>query len=210
MAVYTITLMELIEMGLKIFDFEYDMKPQEHKTVFEELFIRHFYFREIGTETPGRFKYHLQTELMKLLPHYNKLYMSQGLEQRILDNYDVTEEFKRQTTSNSNIEETIGGSATANNNTTNQLSDTPVNRINISDNDYISSLTKEQNNSTQNINNKVDRLGNDQGNENWTRTMKGNIGIQTDADAVIKYESSLKNVDMLLLNELEVLFMGVF
>ena len=68
MANYTITLKELVETGFKIFDFEYDMKPIEHKPFFEELFTRHFYFREIGSETPARFKFHLQTELMKLLP----------------------------------------------------------------------------------------------------------------------------------------------
>ena len=47
-------------------------------------------------------------------------------------------------------------------------------------------------------------------NERWTRKMQGNIGVQTDADAIIKYESSLKNVDLLVFNELEKLFMQIF
>jgi hypothetical protein len=40
--------------------------------------------------------------------------------------------------------------------------------------------------------------------------MKGNIGVQTDADAVNKYISSILNVDMMIIDELEELFMGVF
>lgn len=194
MATYTVTLKELIETGMIIFDFDYDMKPVEHKTQFEELFIRHFFFREIGVETPARFKFQLETELMKLLPYFNKLYMSQGLEQRILDNYDVTETFTR------DVKQTANNNSTLEN--TDQLSDTPVNRININDNDYISALTRGKSNSSNN--------GTSDNKENWTRKMQGNIGIQTDADAVMKYESSLKNVDMLLLNELDNLFMGVW
>ena len=40
--------------------------------------------------------------------------------------------------------------------------------------------------------------------------MTGNIGVQTDADAIIKYEQSLKNIDDMVFEELEILFMGVF
>ena len=40
--------------------------------------------------------------------------------------------------------------------------------------------------------------------------MKGNIGVQTDADAITKYESSLKNVDLLLFEDLQKEFMQIF
>ena len=40
--------------------------------------------------------------------------------------------------------------------------------------------------------------------------MQGNIGVQTDADAIKKYEEVLRNVDEEILNKLEVLFMGVY
>ena len=120
--------------------------------------------------------------------------MSQGLEQRILDNYDVIETFERE-------REGQGQNKTTSKNKS-LFSDTPVQRISIDSQDYVSNI------------NDSDSLGVTEGTntdtEKWTRTMKGNIGIQTDAIAIKAYEESLKNVDMLLLEELEILFMGVF
>lgn len=194
MANYTIELRTILENNVNIFDFNYPIFDESYRAKFEENFINHFYYREIGFETISRFKHHLKTELNILMPYYNKLYTSQGLEQRILDNYDVTETFER------NV---IGSKTGVNENSNKQLfSDTGRKRVDINDIDYVSTINKETNNTTSNVN--------DENNERWSRTMKGNIGVQTDADAIMKYESSLKNVDLLLFDELEKLFMQIF
>lgn len=194
MANYTIELRTILENNVNIFDFNYPIFDESYRAKFEENFINHFYYREIGFETISRFKHHLKTELNILMPYFNKIYNSQGLEQRILDNYDVTETFERNTT----------GSKTGINEDVNKqlFSDTGRKRVDINDIDYVSTINKETNSSTSNVN--------DENNERWTRKMKGNIGVQTDADAIIKYESSLKNVDLLVFNELEKLFMQIF
>ena len=57
--------------------------------------MEHFWYREIGAETVGRFKHNLREMLNLIMPHYNKMYLSQSLEQRILDNYDITETFEK-------------------------------------------------------------------------------------------------------------------
>lgn len=194
MANYTIELRTILENNVNIFDFNYPIFDESYRAKFEENFINHFYYREIGFETISRFKHHLKTELNILMPYYNKLYMSQGLEQRILDNYDVTETFERNVT---------GSKTGVNENSNKQLfSDTGRKRVDINDIDYVSTINKETNNTTSNVN--------DENNERWSRTMKGNIGVQTDADAIMKYENSLKNVDLLLFEELEKLFMQIF
>ena len=194
MANYTIELRTILENNVNIFDFNYPIFDESYRAKFEENFINHFYYREIGFETISRFKHHLKTELNILMPYYNKLYTSQGLEQRILDNYDVTETFERNVT---------GSKTGINENSNKQLfSDTGRKRVDINDIDYVSTINKETNNTTSNVN--------DENNERWTRKMKGNIGVQTDADAIMKYESSLKNVDLLLFDELEKLFMQIF
>lgn len=194
MANYTIELRTIIENNVNIFDFSYPIFDESYRAKFEENFINHFYYREIGFETISRFKHHLKTELNILMPYYNKLYTSQGLEQRILDNYDVTETFERNVT---------GSKTGVNENSNKQLfSDTGRKRVDINDIDYVSTINKETNNTTSNVN--------DENNERWSRTMKGNIGVQTDADAIMKYENSLKNVDLLLFEELEKLFMQIF
>ena len=194
MANYTMELGEIIENNVNIFDFKYPIFNEEYRKTFEENFINYFYFREIGVETVARFKHNLKTQLNLLMPYYNKMYMSQSLEQRILDNYDVTETFTRD----------ISNKKTGENTGTNKqlFSDTGRKRVDINDIDYVSNINKEINSANSNIN--------DENKENWTRTMKGNIGVQTDADAIMKYESSLKNVDLLVFEELDNLFMQVF
>lgn len=186
MAIYTVELRTIIENDVNLFDFDYPIFDEDYRTVFEEKFKNHFYFREIGFETVGMFKFYLKEQLNLLMPVYNKMYSSQGLEQRILDNYDITETFTRSTEGN-NTNENLS-----------LFSDTPKKRIDIETNDFVTNINKD--NTT--INNT--------GSENWTRKMTGNIGVQYDSQAIASYENSIRNVDLQLFNELEKLFMGVF
>lgn len=194
MATYTLELRTILESNVNIFDFNYPIFDEDYRRVFEDKFKAHFYFREIGVETVGRFKFNLREMLNRIMPYYNKMYISQGLEQRILDNYDVTETFEK-TSSGSRT-----GIAEATNK--NMFSNTGKKRVDINDIDYVSNIAKEINNNTSNVN--------DDNEEKWTRKMQGNIGVQTDADAVMKYEQSLRNIDDMVFEELEVLFMQVF
>lgn len=195
MAQYTMELREIInDLDINIFNFEYELDKSLSKEYFEKMFIKHFYFREIGTETVERFIFSLDERLNLLLPTYNKLFMSQNLEQRILDNYDVTEKFERELKST--------GNTTNESNNKNLFSDTPKKRIDISTNDYVTNISKDSGTSTSNS------VGDNK--ENWVRTMQGNIGIQTDADAIEKYEKVVRNVLKELFNDLETLFMQVY
>lgn len=194
MATYTLELRTILESNVNIFDFNYPIFDEDYRRVFEDKFKAHFYFREIGVETVARFKFNLREMLNRIMPFYNKMYISQGLEQRILDNYDVTETFEK-TSSGSRT-----GIAEATNK--NMFSNTGKKRVDINDIDYVSNIAKEINNNTSNVN--------DDNEEKWTRKMQGNIGVQTDADAIVKYEQSLRNIDDMVFEELEVLFMQVF
>lgn len=194
MATYTLELRTILESNVNIFDFNYPIFDESYRRVFEDKFKAHFYFREIGVETVGRFKFNLREMLNRIMPFYNKMYISQGLEQRILDNYDVTETFEKTSTGSRT------GIAEATNK--NMFSNTGKKRVDINDIDYVSNIAKEINNNTSNVN--------DDNEEKWTRKMQGNIGVQTDADAIVKYEQSLRNIDDMVFEELEVLFMQVF
>lgn len=194
LAQYTMTLMEILENNVNIFDFDYPMFEESYKPVFEQKFKDRFLFDEIGVETVARFKHNLKQMLNLIMPFYNKLYMSQGLEQRILDNYDVTEKFTRTTNTNKLIN--------SDGENKNLFSATPGKRIDINTNDFVTNITKDITTGSNAVK--------DDGTETWIRTMQGNIGVQTDADAIKKYEEVLRNVDEEILNKLEVLFMGVY
>ena len=193
MALYTMELREIVK-NCNIFDFNYPIWKEEYRADFETKFINHFYFREIGVETIARFKHNLKEQLNLIMPYYNKMYYSQSLEQRILDNYDVTETFEKTGTT---------GKTGSFDSTNKELySDTGRKRVDINDIDYVSNINKMVGNNQS--------TSKEDNTEKWTRKMQGNIGVATDADAVSSYEKALKNIDLLVFNELEILFMQVF
>ena len=66
---------------VNLFDFDYtlygnDTPPVKgmSKAELQELFVNHFYFREIGEETIDRFKTHLRMKWLEVLPKYNMLF----------------------------------------------------------------------------------------------------------------------------------------
>ena len=192
---YTITLGEIVENNVDIFDFDYPFYNEERRKQFEQHFIEHFYFDEIGQETVARFKQRLKIKLNLIMPYWNKIFLADDLEQRILDNYDVTETYSRSVENNTSV----------NSNSTNKnlASDTPVTRTDLnSNNDYYSSIIKDiGEGSSQAEGESI---------ENWSRRMTGNIGVQTDADAIVKYWRSLRQIEIEIFNQCSDLFMEVY
>ena len=191
---YTITLGELIEKNIKIFDFEYPFYSIERKPQFEEHFIEHFYYDEIGLGTPAKFKHRLKIKLNLIMPYWNKIFLADELEQRILDNYDVTETYERDVQNKINTNNESNGK--------NLFSETPSEKVDFDNVDYASTLTKDIGTS------KSDTVADNK--EKWTRKMTGNIGVQTDSDAIVKYWQSLRKIEEEIFKECEELFMGVY
>ena len=90
----TLTLGEIIENNVDIFDFDYPFYNEERRKQFEQHFIDHFYFDEIGQETVARFKQRLNIKFNLIMPYWNKIFLADELEQRILDNYSVIETYE--------------------------------------------------------------------------------------------------------------------
>jgi hypothetical protein len=208
----TLTIQEILDgvdlngNKINLFDFTYPIFDESYREVLNEKIIDHYYFRQIGTQTIAEFKYRLRVKLNEIMPLYNKMYMAQNLEQRILDNYDVTETFTRTNSQNNSNTQTQNESGT---NTNKRLfSDTPQSRVDLDSTSYVTDITQDS--GTTGNNATINGTATGSASENWTRKMVGNIGIQTDADAVIKYMDSLRNVDILLIDELNELFLGVF
>ena len=222
----TLTLGEIIENNVNIFDFDYPFYSEDYRPTFERHFIEHFYFDEIGQETVAKFKQRLKIKFNLIMPYWNKIFLADELEQRILDNYDVTETYT------SNIENTSNGinqntnnivnnnvsNVSTQNTNKNLQSDTPVTKTDLEQVDYFSNITKDINNGIVNnstneeSNIKSDTITNVNNNriENWERRMQGNIGVQTDADAIIKYWQSLRQIESEIFEQCSNLFMEVY
>lgn len=78
----------------KVFDFNYPLYDDNYKSVLETKILKHYYTREIGSETAGLWKLWLNTRLNEIMPYYNKLYESAMIEFNPLYDTDIKTERK--------------------------------------------------------------------------------------------------------------------
>lgn len=90
MAKYTIELRHVAE-GHDIFPFSYPFYDEKKRQKFEDAFLKHFYFREIGTDTVDKFLFFLEEKMNTVFPYYNELFRTAQMEYSVLDNYNITE-----------------------------------------------------------------------------------------------------------------------
>lgn len=77
MAEYTIELKDLLSMGYELNLKNYPIFSEDYRSYLNNKIIEHFYFREIGQETPDRFNFFLGRTMNEIMPYYNQLYKSE-------------------------------------------------------------------------------------------------------------------------------------
>ena len=193
MGKYTLTIQEILSNNVNIFDFDYSFYNESYKKGFEKKFLDRFLFDEIGAETVARFKHNLRTTLNEIMPYYTHLYETTIYEYNPILNYDLQEVIIRDVSNEQEEEGTITDS--------NKNYDTPIN------------FNGNYKNSPSNINdnentNNISRRG--LVSEVHKRNTKGNIGVMTTQDLIMKERDIIINIDKLILEELNILFMGVY
>lgn len=58
---------------------DYPIFDEAHRTDLNDLIIRHYYTRQIGAETAGRFRMFVRDAMHLIMPYYNQLYESEAL-----------------------------------------------------------------------------------------------------------------------------------
>ena len=87
---------EVIEKSReKIFDFNFPIFDESYRSVLETKIIRHFYTREICTETVGLWKMWLNTRMNEIMPYYNKLYESELIKFNPMYDVDLTTDYTK-------------------------------------------------------------------------------------------------------------------
>ena len=79
----------------KVFDFDYPIFDENYRSVLETKILKHFYLREIGTETVGVWKHFLDMRMNEIMPYYNKLYESELIEFNPLYDVDLTKDYNK-------------------------------------------------------------------------------------------------------------------
>ena len=207
MSKYTLELRYIYEdENFTLFDFPYNLYDNDLKPWFEEKFFQHFMFYEIGFDTIGMFKQRLMSKLNDIYPYYRDLYKTEIRSKNIdfMLNKDLKESYVRELTSNSNSNQesnvTSNGLSTAG-----QL--TPSLIANSQKIDKFMD-TAQKDNSSSNSTSTGESNGNSK--EEYTLTSQGNIGITLSAELLTKWRETLLNIDLMIFEECNDLFMQIF
>ena len=207
MSKYTLELRYLYEdENFNLFDFPYNLYNNDLKPWFEEKFYQHFMFYEIGFDTIGMFKQRLMTKLNDIYPYYSQLYeteiRSKGID--FMLNKDLKESYIRELTSNSNSNQE--SNVTSNSlSTAGQLTPSLIANSQKIDK-FMDSAQKD--NSSSNSTSTGESNGNSR--EEYTLTSQGNIGITSSAELLAKWRDVLINIDLMIFEECNDLFMQIF
>lgn len=209
----TLELREIVESGVNIWNFDYPSFYQgEKKTEFEQKVIDHFYFRQIGQETVGRFLHYFRAKIREIMPLYIQRYKSVELFESIddpLQSYDLTETLQRETTSNGSSSTSGTSTDDTETNREHRHSDTPQGSINNLDS-YMSDASKDKENTSNTGSTSAESESTDTGTESYTLKRVGNIGVQPLGQELNVLRSSFINVDMEIIDELNELFLKVY
>lgn len=93
---YTTQLRWMVESGFDLQLTEYPIFNEAYREKLNQKIIDHFYFREIGFETPGLFRNRLKVRMNEIMPYYNQLYLSTQLDISPLFNEIYNETFTRE------------------------------------------------------------------------------------------------------------------
>ena len=197
MAQYTIELRKILSTRDIFKSIDYELYNNDLKPIFEDKFIKRFYFREIGVETVSRFLINLEQTLNEIMPYYKQLYDTTLLKYDILNNTEIIEEVTRE------IVKADKSLVLGTNTSTGTSFDTPI----TSTNNY-RSKPSFINEGVDNIDTKNQSEGNTT--ENFTRKFKNNQSNVSKQDLIIKQRELIINIDKMILDDLEVLFMQVF
>lgn len=97
----------------KLFDFTFPIYDENYRSVLETKIVKHFYTREIGYETVGRWKLALDERLNLIMPYYNERYKSTLFEFNPMYDVDLTTDHSKGNEGNS--ENTNTGTSDATN-----------------------------------------------------------------------------------------------
>lgn len=208
MSKHTLEINQIVnDLEFKLFDFDYNLYDNELKSAFEKKFIDHFYFYEIGLTPIARFKKALQIKLNDIYPYFKQLYQTE-LRCNDIDfmlNKDLKEQYTRELTGNSSVNQS--STSTSNDTSLNINNDTPQNKIDDLD-QFMTSASKNTDNSTMNSSGTNSAENNST--ETYSLVSQGNIGVTSSAELLDKWRSVLINIDQLIFEECNDLFMLIY
>lgn len=177
--------------------------------IFDELYreslnkkiVDHFYFREIGFETVQQFAWQMRRTMNEIMPYFNQMYGSLNLVTDPVDDVSMRYEEQLSRTSNDTAQ------ASASDSNRNVYQDTPMSMLDtepsaVEQLKYATNVTYDKGASSS------DSESTSKADQDMVRIEKGHRRSQ--AKLLEEYRSTFVNVDAMILDELETLFMGLW
>lgn len=236
MAKYTIELRkvcniytrEVVENWFKDYNINDYLKPEEiqilnknniwSKEKLAKKIVDHYYMREIGFETPALFAHYAKITMQEIMEEKLPLLYSRAIEYDPLINVDFTETFTRTIDSEGTTENT-GTSESSSDSTSSNLginNNTPQQRITKQNLDSgIYATNTNQNDATTAIEDSTTTSSNSSNDssmeEHYSRTQRGNSGVSATSQKMVEqYRDNIRAIDKEIIEELNILFMGLY
>lgn len=234
MSNYTVTVRQLVEADTETPIIEFGTYPifdEVYRDTLETKIIQHYYFYEIGFETPAMFNHYLKNTMNEIMPYYNKLYKSE------LTTFDELKSFKRIIVSSksndidttniidenvikkADVKTTFDDDSTTGN--IDKHSDTPQSLSTDADiniNKYLSDVNVTSNTHKDDSTTIVDNdetLNTDAKNTSHTNNVESGTNTEEGheipiAELILKHRETFLNIDLQVIGELKDLFMQVY
>lgn len=232
MGKYTMQLREIIDLynrdeienWFKDYELSHYLTPTQINTIetaniwskdrLASKIVDNFYMREIGQETPGLFKLYVKNTMCQIMEKYLPLIYSASIEYDPLVNVDYTEEFTRNITGNSENSGNSNSNSLSNSrglNINNETPQTNITRQELNSGIYASSVSQSDTNSNIEDNTNTNSNSNSSTDEEYRKKIKGNSGVSATAQKMVQqFRDNIITIDRDIINELNVLFMGIF
>lgn len=201
----------------------FEIFDESYRPVIETKILKHFYTREIGCETFGLWQLRLDAKLSVIMPYYNKLYKAINIDIPVIDNVNMNVEHNIGRNADTKVSDNTDITASSNTETNTissakvRHSDTPQGSLqNLESNEYmsdatLSDTTQDVNSNTKsNSNSKSNSDTNAKSTEEYAEHRWGKEGTTTYISMVNEYIEKMKNIDAMLIRELEDLFMQIW
>ena len=213
--------------------YEFYVDDEQVRKAFEEKFINHYYYREIGFESPFMFIHKLESHLKLNMPYWKQLYQTE-LESRginFLLNKDLKESFIREIdtenqTSGTNTTQqnsTSSSSASQTGTSSNTHKESSINDgvapVSLNDG-YLTGTSSDTgdttNTGTASSSDDIETTGtsSQSGNEKMVEKTdllsQGNIGITSSAQLLKEWREVLINMDKIIIDSCNELFMKLY
>lgn len=195
----------------KIFTSNVSFFDENYRAVICSKILKHYYMYEIGAETAGLWIFWMNRRLEEIMPYYNQLYESEKLKFEPLTDVKFTREFDRTSDTKKESASNGSGNSSQNSSSREKFADTPQGSLtDVLNGNYLSSATVSDGDISANYEDNSNTNGSENLVDHYIESVMGKQGGKGYAEMLQEFRGTFLNIDMMVIEEFEDLFMGLW